>query len=93
MILLLKKILLFSLNSGSILFSILLRVRCMNVKERVVVGRHGWQLVEWGADGVIIGSAVVKLLGESASPEEGLKALEKFAIQVRAALDSHLGET
>ncbi|CAM6109371.1 unnamed protein product [Calypogeia fissa] len=44
------------------------------------------KLAEWGADGVIIGSTVVKLLGESGSPETGLKAVKEFAIEVRAAL-------
>jgi tryptophan synthase alpha chain len=44
------------------------------------------QLAEWGADGVIIGSKVVRLLGEAKSPEEGLRAVEEFSIQVRAAL-------
>ncbi|CAL4944869.1 unnamed protein product [Urochloa decumbens] len=40
---------------------------------------HVKQIAEWGADGVIIGSAMVKLLGEAASPNEGLKRLEEYA--------------
>jgi tryptophan synthase alpha subunit len=44
------------------------------------------QIAEWGADGVIVGSAMVKLLGEAASPEEGLCALKKLAEDLRKAL-------
>jgi len=29
----------------------------------------------WGAEGVIVGSALVKALAESSSPEEGLRAM------------------
>lgn len=42
----------------------------------------------WGADGIIIGSAMVKLLGEAKSPEEGLKELETFAKSLKAVLPS-----
>ena len=44
------------------------------------------QVVEWGADGVIVGSAIVKILGEAASPKEGLAALEKFTNDLKNAL-------
>jgi tryptophan synthase alpha chain len=44
------------------------------------------QIAGWGADGVIIGSAMVRLLGEAASPEEGLKKLEELAKNLKAAL-------
>ncbi|KAL2934586.1 Tryptophan synthase alpha chain [Bienertia sinuspersici] len=47
---------------------------------------HVKQVAEWGADGVIVGSAIVKLLGEANSPEEGLKALEKFIKSLKSAL-------
>ncbi|OEL13159.1 Tryptophan synthase alpha chain [Dichanthelium oligosanthes] len=47
---------------------------------------HVKQIAGWGADGVIIGSAMVRLLGESASPEEGLKKLEELAKSLKAAL-------
>ncbi|MCL7025725.1 hypothetical protein MKW94_019007 [Papaver nudicaule] len=40
----------------------------------------------WGADGVIVGSAMVKILGEAKSPEEGLKELEAFTKSLKAAL-------
>jgi indole-3-glycerol-phosphate lyase len=44
------------------------------------------QIAEWGADGVIIGSAMVRQLGEAASPKEGLKRLEKYARSMKNAL-------
>ncbi|XP_062189556.1 tryptophan synthase alpha chain-like [Phragmites australis] len=44
------------------------------------------QIAGWGADGVIIGSAMVRQLGEAASPEEGLKKLEELAKSLKAAL-------
>nr|ACJ02767.1 indole-3-glycerol phosphate lyase IGL1 [Aphelandra squarrosa] len=46
---------------------------------------HVKQVAEWGADGVIIGSAMVKVLGEANSPEEGLKDLEAFMKSLKAA--------
>lgn len=58
----------------------------------VVVGfglskpEHAKQVGEWGADGVIVGSALVRLLGEAKSPEEGLKELETFGKSLKAAL-------
>ncbi|KAG2498867.1 hypothetical protein HYH03_003059 [Edaphochlamys debaryana] len=44
------------------------------------------QIVSWGADGVICGSALVKALGEARSPEEGLLAMERLAKELRAAI-------
>ncbi|MCL7051607.1 hypothetical protein MKW94_011402 [Papaver nudicaule] len=44
------------------------------------------QVAGWGADGVIVGSAMVKLLGEAKSPEEGLKDLEAYTKTLKAAL-------
>lgn len=44
------------------------------------------QIAGWGADGVIVGSAMVRLLGESTSPEEGLKELEALTKSLKAAL-------
>ncbi|KAM0840723.1 hypothetical protein ACQ4PT_059489 [Festuca glaucescens] len=43
------------------------------------------QIAGWGADGVIVGSAMVRQLGESGSPEEGLKKLEELAKNLKAA--------
>ncbi|KAL6893897.1 hypothetical protein ACP4OV_007995 [Aristida adscensionis] len=47
---------------------------------------HVKQIAEWGADGVIIGSAMVRQLGEAVSPKEGLKRLEKYARSMKNAL-------
>ena len=44
------------------------------------------QVAGWGADGVIVGSAMVKLLGEAKSPQEGLKELENFTRSLTSAL-------
>ncbi|CAF1715353.1 unnamed protein product [Brassica napus] len=49
---------------------------------------HVKQVAEWGADGVIVGSAMVKILGEAESPEKGLKELEVFTKSLKSALDS-----
>uniref|UniRef100_A0A7N0T337 Tryptophan synthase n=2 Tax=Kalanchoe fedtschenkoi TaxID=63787 RepID=A0A7N0T337_KALFE len=47
---------------------------------------HVKQVVGWGADGVIVGSAMVKILGEAASPESGLEELETFTRSLTSAL-------
>lgn len=47
---------------------------------------HVKQVAGWGADGVIVGSAIVRLLGDAKSPEEGLKELEKFTLSLKSAL-------
>ncbi|KAK8650731.1 hypothetical protein V6N13_140358 [Hibiscus sabdariffa] len=47
---------------------------------------HVKQVAGWGADGVIVGSAMVKVLGEAKSPEEGLKELETFTKSLKSAL-------
>ena len=52
-------------------------------------GDQAAQLVQWGADGVIVGSALVKALGEAATPAEGLKRLEALAVDLRAGLNRH----
>jgi tryptophan synthase alpha chain len=41
------------------------------------------QIVEWGAEGVICGSALVRALGEAKSPAEGLAAMEALAKSLR----------
>jgi len=38
--------------------------------------KHAKQIVDWGADGVIVGSALVRALGEADTPEKGLAALK-----------------
>ncbi|MCO5606355.1 hypothetical protein L7F22_060543 [Adiantum nelumboides] len=47
---------------------------------------HAIQVAEWGADGVIVGSAMVKLLGEAVSPEKGLSELRNLCQDLRKAL-------
>ncbi|KAL6893899.1 hypothetical protein ACP4OV_007997 [Aristida adscensionis] len=47
---------------------------------------HVKQIAAWGADGVIIGSAMVRQLGEAASPKEALKRLETYARSMKNAL-------
>lgn len=44
------------------------------------------QIMQWGAEGVIVGSALVKALGDAASPQEGLKAMETLAKSIREAI-------
>ena len=44
------------------------------------------QIAGWGADGVIIGSAIVRQLCEAATPEEGLKRLEEYTRNITAAM-------
>lgn len=44
------------------------------------------QIKEWGADGVIVGSALVKALGEAGSEEEGLKKMVDLAKSIRDAI-------
>ncbi|CAI8614687.1 unnamed protein product [Vicia faba] len=48
---------------------------------------HVKQIAGWGADGVIVGSAIVKVLGDAKSPQEGLKELESFTRSLKSALD------
>jgi len=43
------------------------------------------QLKDWGADGVIVGSAIVKRLA-SGTPAEGLAAIGEFCTQLKAAI-------
>ena len=43
------------------------------------------QLKDWGADGVIVGSAIVKRLATGA-PQEGLAAVGEFCAQLKAAV-------
>jgi tryptophan synthase alpha chain len=47
---------------------------------------HVKQIAGWGADGVIIGSAIVRQLCEAATPEEGLKRLEEYTRNIKAAM-------
>lgn len=44
------------------------------------------QIKAWGADGVIVGSALVKALGEAGSSAEGMKRMVELAKTIRAVL-------
>lgn len=44
------------------------------------------ELRGWGAEGVIVGSALVKALGEADTPEEGLETLKSLALSIREAI-------
>lgn len=46
---------------------------------------HARQVVEWGADAVIVGSAFVKRLAEG-NPEQGLQAIAEFCRVLKAAI-------
>ncbi|XP_072991722.1 tryptophan synthase alpha chain-like [Typha latifolia] len=47
---------------------------------------HVKQIATWGADGVIVGSAIVQLLAEARSSEEALRRVEIFTKSLKAAL-------
>lgn len=47
---------------------------------------HVKKVVSWGADGVIVGSALVRTLGEASNPDEGLAAMKALAEDLVAAL-------
>ena len=42
--------------------------------------------MEWGAEGVVVGSALVKALGVAETPEKGLAAMTELAKQIRAVI-------
>lgn len=44
------------------------------------------KLVDWGAEGVVVGSALVAKLGEAATPKEGLQAMTELAGRLRDAI-------
>jgi tryptophan synthase alpha chain len=48
---------------------------------------HAQQVKEWGADAVIVGSAMVKRLAEG-TPSEGLHAIEEFCQNLKAAIST-----
>jgi tryptophan synthase alpha chain len=47
---------------------------------------HARQIVDWGAEGVICGSALVRALGDAPTPAEGLDAMESLARSLREAI-------
>ncbi|GJN24733.1 hypothetical protein PR202_gb12491 [Eleusine coracana subsp. coracana] len=75
-----------SQNLISLSFGIFVTEKPVAVGFGVSTPEHVKQIAGWGADGVIVGSAMVRLLGEAASPEEGLKKLEELAKNLKSAL-------
>ncbi len=49
---------------------------------------HAAQVKAWGADGVIVGSAIVKRLANPSSPDEGLQAVDTFCQGLKTAISS-----
>ncbi len=47
---------------------------------------HAQQIKQWGADGVIAGSAFVRRLADAESPQAGLDAIETFCRSLKAAI-------
>ena len=45
------------------------------------------QIQSWGADGVIVGSALVKQLGSAPTPSEGVAQMRALAQELRNVLD------
>lgn len=46
------------------------------------------QVVDWGADAAIVGSAFVQRLAQGPNPEEGIQAISEFCRDLKAALKS-----
>jgi tryptophan synthase alpha chain len=52
----------------------------------IAAPEHAKQVQQWGADGVIVGSAMVKRLAEG-TPAEGLSSIDEFCRSLRHAID------
>lgn len=52
----------------------------------IAAPEHAKQVQQWGADGVIVGSAMVKRLAEG-TPAEGLSSIDEFCRSLRQAID------
>ena len=48
----------------------------------------GVQVASWGADGVIVGSALVRLLFEAPSPEAGVESVVKLIRELKEAIST-----
>lgn len=53
----------------------------------ISTAEHAVQVAKWEADGVIVGSAIVRALGEAASPEQGLASMTALIQSLRRGLD------
>jgi tryptophan synthase alpha chain len=58
----------------------------VNVGFGVSTPEQAKLIQEWGADGVIVGSALVKLLGNGESEEAGVMAMKSLVQEMRKAL-------
>ncbi|KAF3786555.1 Tryptophan synthase alpha chain [Nymphaea thermarum] len=84
----------FSLFSSSKILDVIMQVSSTgvtgaraSVSESVqTLLRDIKEIAGWGSDGVIVGSAMVKVLAEAKSPDEGLKNLETFTKSLKDAL-------
>ncbi|MEO0852060.1 MAG: tryptophan synthase subunit alpha [Cyanobacteria bacterium J06648_11] len=47
---------------------------------------HARQVVEWGADAAVVGSAFVKRLGTAATPQVGLDEIASFCCELKTAI-------
>ena len=45
------------------------------------------QVIQWGADAAVVGSAFVKRLGDAKTPEAGLAAIRQFCRELKTALN------
>jgi len=61
---------------------------CLRLMLPVIWLVQAQQVMSWGAEGVIVGSALVKALGEAPTPEAGLQAMKALAQQLRDATRS-----
>lgn len=62
--------------------------KAVNVGFGVSTAKQAKQLQDWGADGVIVGSALVKLLAQGGDAQEGVANMKALAVEMRQALDA-----
>lgn len=62
--------------------------KAVNVGFGISTPEQAAQIKAWGADGVIVGSALVKCLGSGQDAAEGIASMKALAVSLRAALDS-----
>jgi tryptophan synthase alpha chain len=62
--------------------------KAINVGFGISTAAQATQIKAWGADGVIVGSALVKLLGAGEDEDAGVAAMKALALELRAALDA-----
>jgi tryptophan synthase alpha subunit len=60
--------------------------KAVNVGFGVSTPDQAKLIQSWGADGVIVGSALVNLLGNGESEEAGIEAMKSLVVEMRKAL-------